>query len=714
MLRFYATETDLSFDSSLNYEEHVAKIHKAQLASTPTSNVTCFYCGQQFPENDKLMQHFTLHHLEAVNLALAYQFAGQQQIMAGDLSLSPILLQQSAANTALYETLQNNMKQFFTNATEANEAVKLAAKLVSTDHDNITKKNEKNDVVVNPEQHYPCPQCPQIFVTKSGLRKHLFTQHLTPEQQQFTGLIPDKLHRQETSKQQEASIICRADKDVYRCIPCNMIFTSLERCNVHLAMEHPSQPLITDEPKHCCCAICKQSTQIQNPSKQQRSFKKMKDELICNGFRCTECGKLFPSRNHVEEHEAIVHQGSSTMTVPFGKFICQFCNEGFSNQDRLTKHIASRHRNPIEETQKAHKCTVCGKGFARTDMLSRICSIAHTQCIKAHKSVWYIAYRHMRLHKGDKPFACSVCGQEFSRSDHLTTHMRTHSGEKPYRCPFCCYAASRRDMMNRHLKTHSKSPEHIRAQEAKMNTEACSSPLNRNAVLMSAASPQLTATNNSLLSTKLVGNTATLLNSPTFSCIPQATTQTQQNQFLHPNTCILQYPQHHPMEFEAVNCVPITTASSFRMPPSLSEQKNSPDYSPVQTNRVTWDGGMMLTGSPPKIFSQQPTQQATHITATPLQPLIQKTAKISLLAIPNSTSETPITTILPTLSGISLYDNNLLLDVSSKKSYGESVNEITSRPTTSREEPDTPEAPRPTVDFLSMPVKEEIASECFS
>uniref|UniRef100_A0A0N4VG89 Zinc finger, C2H2 type n=1 Tax=Enterobius vermicularis TaxID=51028 RepID=A0A0N4VG89_ENTVE len=260
--------------------------------------------------------------------------------------------------------------------------------------------------------------------------------------------------------------------------------------------------------------------------------------------------QLFPSKNHVEEHEAVVHQGTSTTTVPFGKFVCQFCNEVcfcFNkmsyNQDRLTKHIASRHRNPIEEAQKAHKCGVCGKGFARTDMLSR----------------------HMRLHKGDKPFACTVCGQEFSRSDHLTTHMRTHSGEKPYRCPFCCYAASRRDMMNRHLKTHSKSPEHVKAQETRMNIEGRSCSLSPN--------PGTTVTNSA----------ANVLLNSIFPNSPVAS----QNRFLVPQP-IPQFPTYFPSDLtpsalsrKPLNCPPVVLPNEncFLTPsssePALSQQQVS-------------------------------------------------------------------------------------------------------------------------------------------
>nr|CAG4635796.1 EOG090X0G73 [Artemia franciscana] len=120
-------------------------------------------------------------------------------------------------------------------------------------------------------------------------------------------------------------------------------------------------------------------------------------------------------------------------------FVCQSCGQMFNLQDRLAKHIASRHKSKprtfdTANTSKAYSCEICQRTFARSDMLTR----------------------HMRLHTGLKPYTCKTCGQVFSRSDHLSTHQRTHTGEKPYRCPSCPYAACRRDMITRHMRTHLK------------------------------------------------------------------------------------------------------------------------------------------------------------------------------------------------------------------------------------------------------------------
>nr|CAG4646654.1 EOG090X0G73 [Macrothrix elegans] len=148
---------------------------------------------------------------------------------------------------------------------------------------------------------------------------------------------------------------------------------------------------------------------------------------------------------------------ASVSTAADPSYGCDICGQIFDQHDRLVKHLATRHKLPVQQPQqqqqqqqqrsslgngivvassiKGYQCDVCQRPFARSDMLTR----------------------HMRLHTGLKPYTCRICGQVFSRSDHLSTHQRTHTGEKPYRCPQCSYAACRRDMITRHLRTHTRS-----------------------------------------------------------------------------------------------------------------------------------------------------------------------------------------------------------------------------------------------------------------
>lgn len=52
-------------------------------------------------------------------------------------------------------------------------------------------------------------------------------------------------------------------------------------------------------------------------------------------------------------------------------------------------------------------CTTCGKVFSEASSLRR----------------------HMRIHKGVKPYVCQLCGKAFTQCNQLKTHVRTHTGK---------------------------------------------------------------------------------------------------------------------------------------------------------------------------------------------------------------------------------------------------------------------------------------------
>lgn len=53
-------------------------------------------------------------------------------------------------------------------------------------------------------------------------------------------------------------------------------------------------------------------------------------------------------------------------------YVCPICGQMFSLNDRLAKHIASRHKtkSPASETTKSYVCEVCDRSFARWDLLT--------------------------------------------------------------------------------------------------------------------------------------------------------------------------------------------------------------------------------------------------------------------------------------------------------------------------------------------------------
>lgn len=131
-------------------------------------------------------------------------------------------------------------------------------------------------------------------------------------------------------------------------------------------------------------------------------------------FSCSECGKRFGSRGHLQIHMKC-HTGEKTSA-------CPFCGKKFTKNSNLTTHLR------VHTGEKPFTCSVCNTSF------SLRCTLVN----------------HMRVHTGEKPFSCSVCSKRFSKKANLTTHMALHTEEKPFKCSVC----DRRFTWHSQIKNH--------------------------------------------------------------------------------------------------------------------------------------------------------------------------------------------------------------------------------------------------------------------
>lgn len=122
-------------------------------------------------------------------------------------------------------------------------------------------------------------------------------------------------------------------------------------------------------------------------------FRHLKTHEEEKEFKCPECDYECSDKNYLKEH----------MNIHGDKRPCKCpkCGERFNFKNYLNNHIRKVHLK-----EKHHICPVCGQKIA-----------------------WLSSYvRHMRSHRGEKPYKCNGCGGGFAHRASLNKHMK-------HRCP---------------------------------------------------------------------------------------------------------------------------------------------------------------------------------------------------------------------------------------------------------------------------------------
>ncbi|XP_041924851.1 myoneurin isoform X2 [Alosa sapidissima] len=148
--------------------------------------------------------------------------------------------------------------------------------------------------------------------------------------------------------------------------------------------------------------------------------------------------------------------GAGSRQLGKSRPICSSCGKVFSELSSLRRHMR------IHKGLKPYECQLCNRTFRQGNQLKTHLRI-HTgekpfkcdKCDKSFAQKCQLVF-HCRMHHGEeKPYQCNDCGLQFATSSNLKIHCRKHSGEKPYNCELCGKCFAQASTLTYHMRRHT-------------------------------------------------------------------------------------------------------------------------------------------------------------------------------------------------------------------------------------------------------------------
>ncbi len=365
------------FNDEEDRDRHVAK-HKLN------KPFFCFVCAKQFCTNRSVNRHMeTVHKLSCFSCSLCYQsFSSKEELTAHTKSHPNFHSQRKRANSQ-------------------------------------TDGKEKKP--------FTCTLCDKSFPWKNELTRHLRYHH---KDRPFSCFLCQKKFYTKTHVNHHINAVHNKLK-LFHCAFCDKAYSCKGELTQHNRV-HTKEKLFS-------CTLCEKKFSTKQTAEEHMKSVHQKIKL----FPCKICDESFASRGTRSRHMRLVHKIDPTKKQETsvhktlhsdpqeqereneGALTCYICQEQFEQRHLMMTHINTDHKTLVP-----FFCSICQNSFTSQDDLTK----------------------HLFDHKKKKPISCSLCEKTFCLAHSLRKHI-----EKHHNIPenFPCS----KEELTLHTKSHSQNPD---------------------------------------------------------------------------------------------------------------------------------------------------------------------------------------------------------------------------------------------------------------
>ncbi|XP_034838109.1 oocyte zinc finger protein XlCOF6-like isoform X5 [Maniola hyperantus] len=263
-----------------------------------------------------------------------------------------------------------------------------------------------------------CNICDESIDTLEGLLDHLQNNH-------------KKLIHTDVKNQ---IIPFKFGDEEMKCVVCSLAFSKFKVLLNHMHTHY----------RNYVCEICDYGCI------NRRAMKSHEHSHKTGSFECSECNKVFQTRDRMRSHMKAVHKYKNMPNK------CGVCNERFRSNKLKDQHLVTVHgMSPV-----IRKCSACDQTFTSQNLLRLHTKRFHlmerrfkcTECEMTFFAKNQLQY-HMLKHTGRKDFQCDVCMKWFTRKSVLKEHMRIHMNDRRFTCLQCGRGFVQKCSWRSHMRT---------------------------------------------------------------------------------------------------------------------------------------------------------------------------------------------------------------------------------------------------------------------